>query len=738
MKKRKFKQKQQKQSAGDLRQNGWRAFQSGNYMAALQTWERIPATLADTRLAAAKAEACFRLSCAQTDTPEDRYQSIQKATTLQPQNRLYQYHLGLAAYQAGHYAEALSAYENAWRSDELARRVALPLLLTLHHLKRNPTTHPAWGQLTPQEQSWMQKIVTPASSKGTTSPVEATPLGQGLVALQQEKWSDAAAFLHQASQNSPQDPLIHYALGLVAAQQENWAEAVKQWQQAHQGGITHQRLQHNLGETAQRLAEERLVAGDILGAHAAAQQATFFNHDTTLADLNSHIALHLGYQAAQQGNYQQAHHYWETVANESGRSFRLAYNLALLYEKNDDPIMAAEQWREVLRRRPRKADHPDALNEVQVSRLYQRAAEAYNKVQAFDEAIQVYKHAVKRQPDNLELRLELVDSLFENGQIEAALNEVERILSRNAQHIPTLLKAGEIHAQTGPNLRYNPAIQYWEKVLTLEPNHTQARQYLADFFQDEVEQNLLWLGPARALLLLEKALGYQPDNGVILVKMADMQFEMEQDAAAEATIQRVLALPNIPLTVYEHLISTFVSSGQIDRFREIVPKAEKLLTYPKHFFYVTIGMTCLSASLEPLAREWFEKAIPVTPPDVPALIMISEGILKLNNPLARTVARDYLQRAIAANQYPGQAHLMLGIAAAQENDLKAAKKAWALARQQARRTQDQPLLERIQRAEIIWGGSMPFMRGLPPGLPPLPPELMNMFAQMFNEEFDEF
>ena len=98
--------------------------------------------------------------------------------------------------------------------------------------------------------------------------------------------------------------------------------------------------------------------------------------DEVLAEAVDAAYSHLGFAAAQQQDWQQAHGYWQK-AYTLRPNRQLAQNLALSYEGAQEWQLAAENWREMIRRRPRKADHPDYLSEAQVTTLWQHIAQCY-------------------------------------------------------------------------------------------------------------------------------------------------------------------------------------------------------------------------------------------------------------------------------------------------------------------------------------------------------------------------
>ena len=243
-----------------------------------------------------------------------------------------------------------------------------------------------------------------------------------------------------------------------------------------QAGFRHPDLAENLGEIYHRLAEDLWESGQTKSALKAATEANRVKSDKQLDQLTAHLQQALAYEAAQNGDWGNAKTLWTKAHKQAGGNFRLLCNLALAMEQDEMFEPAAELWRQAMRRRPRKSDHPDAIDEAQVARLWQRTAKAYQKADDFEEALVVQKNAVKWQPDNLALRFELAEGYLENGRFQAAENELSRILDRDKKYIPALMLMGDLLAESDYFWYEAQASRYWEQVLEIDPRHADARQ----------------------------------------------------------------------------------------------------------------------------------------------------------------------------------------------------------------------------------------------------------------------
>ncbi|MFQ5616962.1 MAG: tetratricopeptide repeat protein [Anaerolineales bacterium] len=259
------------QSSAALRHNGMQAFKRGDFTRAIKTWERIkPPTSQPNK---ALAEAYFRRGLGylygRNPQPQTGLADLQKASTLQSDDPGYTYHLGLAAHHQGDLEEATLAYEIALQSSASGRnrfsaRVAYPLALALLQQGKDPTTHPAWSNLSPNERTMLQQVNAFRRRPYKPSP-DAPLLYRGLAAAdarEQERACDVLNQVLEAPGSPTEKGLAHYYLGTLAARDENWDEAKKQWTAAYVSGLRTLHLQSNLTEIYQRLAEEHLQNDD--------------------------------------------------------------------------------------------------------------------------------------------------------------------------------------------------------------------------------------------------------------------------------------------------------------------------------------------------------------------------------------------------------------------------------------------------------------------------------------------
>jgi tetratricopeptide (TPR) repeat protein len=702
-KKKKLQQKQASlsQSVDALTSNGLKAFRQKDYEKAIQTWEKIPANL---RPVAMLAEGHSRLGLAlfYGGNPAMGLAHLQTAAAYLPDDPGYAYHLGLARHRLNDLPGALAAYQMAVRAaGPFARRAAYPLALALLQNGQEPAAAPTWKTLTTDEQAMLLSASAFRRRPYTLQP-DSPMLWHTLVSYDSGDRVGTLAGLAQARAGlaTPvEQGVAYFYRGALAAQTEDFDTARREWEAAYQVGLRTARLQGNLAELYHRRAEDLLQQGDVQTALAAAQEAKRHrSDDKALDELLAQIHQQLGYQAATANRWQEAQLHWETAVTLDDSNFRLAYNLALAYEKAEQYQKAGEAWREALRRRPRRADHPDALSDAQVARLWQHTAECYHQAGEYEEVSRTYQQAIKWAPDNLDIRLALANSLMGYGRLQAARNELERLLERDPKHIPALLRLGEAYFRDEDSPWYDKlqAKKYWEQALELEPKNHQVRQALAEWYFDRAEIDFSWDHYQQAIPNYQKALEFRPHHIPTLVYLVECYIELEEEELAQHYIQQILAHA-AEFDDYASLIGMLLRTERFDDAWQRVVQAEQRFGKIPTDFYVAMALALLKNRYKQPAQRWIDRAIEKATPEDNIYVMLGE----MASHVDAALAISYLQKAIEIGQLPGQAHLWMGIIESRQGNQRTGRQHFSEAERIARRTKDNELLERVQMARAF-------------------------------------
>jgi len=727
-KKKQTKEQSLAQSFEALTQNGIKAFRFKEYEKAIAAWERIPV---QKRPMPMLAEAHFRLGLKlfYGATPQEGLAHLQNAVQALPDDPTYTYHLGLALHRQGNLPDAIDAYRTVrQKPGPVTARAAYPLALALIQSGQTPSNNPEWNELPPAEQTILRSVIV-FRRRPYSLPPEVPLLWKALVNLDSDNRQEARAQLEQVlatTNNASEKGLAHYYLGVLAARADDLESARHNWEAAAAGRLHHERLSINLAELYQRRAEDFLAQGDAQTALSIASEARRLRpQDNALNEFVAQIHQQLGYQAATLNNWNEAQSHWQTANSLDSGSFRLAYNLALAYEKSGDFLKAGETWREALRRRPRRADHPDALSDDQVARLWQHTAECYSKAGEFEEVGRIYQQAIKWAPENLELRMALAENAMREGRFQLASNELERVLERDPKHVPALLRMGEVCSQDSSYWWNKQAPKYWQQVLDIDPKNTQARQFLAEWYLEQAEESHRWSGCEKTLENYQKSLEFRPGNLKALSGLIGCHLCLKNNDKAEEYLQQALANAK-NLDDYASLIGTLLPYEERQNCAiEVLAQAEARLPDIPAVFYINMAVPLLKKHHQKQADYWLQKAIAKATSQDNILTAIADTIIDADENLAY----EYAQQAISKEK-TGQAHVLLGVMESKRGNKQASKKHFREAERIARQTNDEELAYRIDAARIYLEGPTSLLRRL---MDIGDPDMLDDFYDLFGK-----
>jgi tetratricopeptide (TPR) repeat protein len=726
-----------KSSPKALIQRGKSAFERGDLNAAIDAWEEALRKAATPTLATALAEAYFRRGV--TSVPPG-LNDLQRAVELLPSDSRLQYHLGRAHHWRGELDEAAAIYRALLAKDPPHKRAAFPLAQILTVQGHDAATDPAWSQLSPNEQDRL--ICVKALSDGR--PVvalrhaprnDSDALWSGLagVALGETNSTDLQSALDDPYLPSPARAVAHYYLGVAAGRRGRWQETITHWQTVRGAGLDTPWLRQNLA-SAYRLQAQQLLAsvGDGLSeekrwaeAHRLAEQGLkLVPENADLIAIQRQAHLQLGYAAALGGQWATALSHWQTVSQEDKIERALVINMALANEKLEHYSQAADLWRQALRRRPRKADAPDALSDEQVAHMWQHVAENYRKAGDYEEATKVYRNAIKWDPDNVDLRLSLVEASMADGRTWAASNMVNEVLAAHPNHVEALAWQAQIYEED--DYRY-AAQQAWQRVLAVDPQHAQAHQHLAFLYEEQGDYHLHWGMFGEAIAAYQKGLEYMPNNAKLYASIGLCHVLQEDWEAARQQFERAFSAEPNNLSARHLAIRGWLEAGQWGQAWAVLQQAETLIPPPSTGFYVDLAEYCQELEQPEWAKRLLKHAEERNPND-PRLLF--EMAMALTHEGPEPQAIGYLRRALDLDPNLAEAHLWLGnLYFASLGQTRLAKRHWRQAESIAQRNGDQAMLYQIRLVKDYFLGKAGFPPPLIPGAP-----FDNPFAGFFDDD----
>ena len=323
-------------------------------------------------------------------------------------------------------------------------------------------------------------------------------LGQLYAAYQ--LWDPARVSLRNATTLAIGAAGWWYLLGYVEQRRGDLEAAVVAFEQAS-------RLSPETAAIWVRLGETRMLRGEDQAAMTAFQQA--------LASPDHAAAGHfgLGRLAAQAGEAEKAADHFEQALRLQPQATQIHYPLAQLYRRQHrmEPAQShlelqgtgrvtfEDPWVDGLSRRGFGAAAQHLRGD--------RAAMA----RRFPEAVEAYRQAVAADPQSLFYRRSLGLTLFQLGDIDGAVRELERALAHGEELSPAQRDywTAEIRYNLAGLAVYQGdperAIELHRSVIALAPKHAAAHLYLGDLLLQSGNRD-------EALAYLRRAVELDPDD----------------------------------------------------------------------------------------------------------------------------------------------------------------------------------------------------------------------------------
>lgn len=747
-----------KQSGGrrvpaGMREAGLRAFQSGHLDQAITYW----ATLSnDPEVRPALAEALFRraLSGERPDALDD----MRRAAQLAPDDRRFQFHLGRLLHKAGTLPAAEAQYRAILERDP--SNAAAARLLALITLEQHPYANlESLPGMTGEIRQW----AAPAQAilRDKEPPADDSPIGSFWHGLSRVAAGDPEARALLSDDRPLPAPklfaLRRYYRGVAAAQAGEKETALKLWQQAYETGRLAQKLADNLAA----LVYERLAAlndaGDVAAAGALALQWVALPGGVAFDELRILTLDRAARARFAAGDWIGATQHWEAARQILGQAQSLGsprpilHNLALTYERREAWEQAADTWRALLRTRARKRDAADAAEAERWAWVRKRIIDCYKNAGRPDEAVTVFRQALKADPNDLDLRIQLVDALMANEQDRAAFNELNRIIQIDPNHPEALLRLAEHH-----NARWDfaEAERLARQVAEHHPNRPDILRQVAQLFLQQGRQRAEYGQFAAAYQNFVEGERYQPDNPRFPINQARMLIIQRKPVDLDALLERALATGSESPDTWPLVLETWLMADKLNEARSLIERFERERR-PDAQGYIALGTAVLARaiprpplpnpfSLTPppppkaidtpwtaLGQELLNKAVALNPDD-PSIQRSIAAFLILLRP---DLARPFAEAVVRLSPDDPEAFILLGMVQALAEQTKEAKATLQQAIQLARRKGRPDLQE--QAKELRRAAGTPLLRMmLYSGLAGLGPDDDDEFLEdMLDDEF---
>ena len=114
------------------------------------------------------------------------------------------------------------------------------------------------------------------------------------------------------------------------------------------------------------------------------------------------------------------------------------------------------------------------INE-KLAQKHEELGDLYFLYKRYEEALENYNRAADFSKHHIDYKIKAVDSLINMKLLSRALKEAESAEAKSPYHVDLLLKIAQIHYQMND---HSKAEEYWEKVLSQDPNNDEAKSHL--------------------------------------------------------------------------------------------------------------------------------------------------------------------------------------------------------------------------------------------------------------------
>jgi len=614
----------------DPRELGLRAFQSSRFEAAIVAWQPLAA---DPAVARALAEAYFRraLGILAIDPISD----LRRAAELAPTDMRFPFHLGRLQHRAGDLAAAADHYLTVLSREP--GNVAATKLLALLTLERHGDVDLSnLPGMSPALKAWAAPAL--AVLRGQPVPADESALGtlwRGIGHLTARSPAARATLSDERTLPAPAlEPLRRYFRAIAAAQSGDTDAAFKLWQRLYDAGNRPPGLEERLAALLLERLAALVDAGDVVAAGNLAQHSSTISGSAAFDELRLLALNRAASAAAADGSWPQAATFWDTArqilsrAQGLGSPRPLFHNLALAYERQERWEEAADAWRALLRTRTRK--RTDAAAEVEEEQRWAwvrtRIISCYRNAGRPDEAVTVFRQAIKLDPNDLDLRMQLADALLANEQERASQNEIMRILEIDPYYPDALLRR---IAQLSALWQYAEAEQLAHALAKRNPDRADVRRRVADVFMQHGRQHSQYRHFDTAYQAFVEGEQYH-DDPHFPINQARMLRVLRQPVDTGALIERALTVGGERTETWVLAIETWMMADKFDDARALIARFEQERT-PRADDYVQLGLHLMTAILPPPTPAFFLSSPPPKPVDTPwsqlALDMLDKAVM---------------------------------------------------------------------------------------------------------------
>ena len=676
-------------TGGNHYQEGRIHFQQKNYAAAVKAWRTAIKGDVDPHLARKLAEAHFRYALSLNRERQlaavisELHQAIQRA----PHVPIYHYHLGLAYHRKGQHKRAILSYEQALKLDPDNQRFQKHLELA--RVESGQETQEPLAQILRLLQ---QEQYTDAHEMLKTHPLgEVHGLFEGYTCAMMGNYAAAKNAFNQCTVS---EYVIPYYLGLIYVQEGKFPSAIKHLETAMKEPILKDVCKQPLLGVYKQQAMKYMEAGEPGKAKRLWNKVARLDPEDAATDNVVLAALDEGYRQASEGNFTQAMRSWRRLINQGIQHPALLQNYAIAcdrVERYEDAIETWEQLAGVWEKQQRTAPDPKTIKR-KLALVYRRIGEIAWNIDDIYIAETAYQRASKHAPDDLEIRLKLVDVLLGQGDFDTVFRQLRQLRHRYPDDIGILEFEVSAYLDVGD---HDKVLRSCLNILKLDPKHQNALELLHTLGCDHVRELLEEGKHRQAVRFLESFIQVEATYPPFYILLGGAYLEQDNIAKAEKVLVQRIELEENKTLAHAQVGKVYMSAEYFERAAVHFKEAGDLdATDPD--VLLTIGIAYVPHDTDK-ANHYLDKVIASEPDNSEVFGKIIGELLGADQVNS---AQTIVDRGLKA--YPDSVPFMihqLAIAIFTENfslGRKIAKKA----RQLANKTGASELLETISSMEM--------------------------------------
>ena len=664
-------------------------FQQEDYAAAVKAWRTAMKVNAEPHLARKLAEAHFRYALSLdrerqlTGIISELHQAIQRA----PDVAIYHYHLGLAYHRKGQHERAILAYGQALKLAPDNQRFQKHLELARVE-SRQETQEPLAQilQLLQQGQYTEAHEMLKTHSFG-----EIHGLFEGYTCAMMGNYAAAKNAFNQCTVS---EYVIPYYLGLIYAQEGKFPSAIKHLETAMKEPILKDVCKQPLLGAYKRQAMKYAEVDEPRKAQQLWNKVVRLDPQDAAADNVVLAALDEGYRQASEGNFTQAMRSWRRLINQGIEHPALLQNYAIAcdrVERYEDAMEIWEQLAEVWEKQQRTAPDPKTMKR-KLALVYRRIGEIAWNLEDIYTAETAYQQASKHAPDNLEIRLRLVDLSLSEGKFDAVFRQLKQLRRRYPDDIRLLEFEVTAYLNVGD---FDKALHSGLNILKLDPKHQNALELLHTLGHDHVRDLLDEDRHRQAIRFLESFIQVDATYPPFYILLGRAYLDQDKIADAEKVLVQRIELEGNKALAHAQVGKVYMSAEYFERAEAHFKEAGDLDATESDVL-LTIGIAYMPHDTDK-ANRYLDKLIASEPDDSEMFGTIIRELLEEDQ---ANFAQTIVDRGLKA--YPDSLPFMihhLAIAIFTEN-FNSAREIAKKAQQLATKTGASEFLELISSMEM--------------------------------------